>query len=133
MSKSLSKQICEICGIEYELYYDSVEFKYVWLTKEEFENCKHKRKLILLKGEEKKEVEKDYPYPKIDFEKNNNFVKLFELKLGNSDATLSQVLVDEYPIRDKKTFLISVLTCIKRCRILSNMITTSIRKTKWEV
>lgn len=46
---------------------------------------------------------------------------------------MSELTKDEYPIRDKKTFLISVLTCIKRCRILSNMITTSIRKTDWEV
>nr|DAL96035.1 MAG TPA: hypothetical protein [Caudoviricetes sp.] len=101
MSKSLSRKICELCGVKPKVIQDY-------------------------------ELNDIVIYP--DFENNNNnFVRLFELKLGNSDATLSQVLVDEYPIRDKKTFLISVLTCIKRCRILSNMITTSIRKTDWEV
>lgn len=81
-NKNLSRKLCEVCGIKYKLYYDSVKFEYVWLTKEEVENCKHKKKLILLKGEEKKEVEKDYPYPKINFEKNNNFLQLEEIMLA---------------------------------------------------
>lgn len=93
-NKSLSEQICEMCGIKYELYYDFIKFEYIWLTKEEFKKYKYNKALSLTKGLEKQELEKMYPYPEIDFQHNNdNFVKLLNL-MHQNDILISNIDFD---------------------------------------
>lgn len=102
--KSISQQICELCGIE------------------------------PLKDENAYFTGNLGKYP--DFENNNNnFGKLFDLKLGNSDATIAGFVTENrHYITKKKSFLWVLYDVISQeeDEWMRNLYKDSIKNADWE-
>lgn len=110
--KSLSEQLCEVCGIEGKW------FEYTTETTDGCVNLGKKR-----------------VFP--DFTQPENFVKLFELslpKICGVKFTISQLLCEsiEFKFSDKKTFLVQLLNFINVCKNFGRYIKQAIRKADWE-
>lgn len=113
--KSISQQICELCGIEPKL------------------PCKRCGASNFALGQ-CAEVKCKAVYP--DFENNNNnFGKLFDLKLGNSDATIAGE-TSHYNLfyANKRMFLEVLYNRIyyQKDEWMKNLYKDSIRNADWE-
>lgn len=124
-NKTLSEQICEVCGIE------PIEEKYCYheCKKPELKNvpcynskCEYYRHFI--------------KYPNFE-NNNNNFVKLLELNVDKSTIGSVITFAEGCPIVNKKTFLKDLLTFLSSNTLCKKeereQIKQAIRQADWEV
>lgn len=111
-SESISQQICELCGIEPKL-----PCKRCGASKFALGQCA--------------EIKCKAVYPDSE-NNNNNFCKLFELKLGESDVTIAGELNHLYT--NKKTFLKVLYDSInyEKDEWIKNLYKDSIKNADWE-
>ena len=118
MAKELSKQLCELCGMEPKYYFYDLRHK-------EFIEIIHKTYLKLKNEYQTKEV-----YP--DFSKPENFVKLFNLTLPiKGIPTIAEFVTYEHLIiKDSTDFLEKLIYCLKGDSYV-NDVKQAIREAEW--
>lgn len=109
-TKNLSRELCEICGIE---------GKWVEYTTETTDGCVNSGK------------KRVYP----DFTQPENFVKLFNLKVNTNPFgnTLAYFITSDSKIADTKDFLIvlfNILKSVEECKV--NKIKQAIKSEVWK-
>ena len=98
-NKNLSRKLCEVCGIKYKLYYDSVKFEYVWLTKEEVELYTNQKLTELQTKNANAVANAGYSFSKITSEYGELpvYVKDGKTFMVNMDGTVGQEIIPEGP------------------------------------
>lgn len=103
MTKTLSQQLCELCGIEPKILYKSksnLSSGTCWKTREEYKNSACNQSWS--------ETE-NIRYP--DFENPENFVKLFNLKFLESTVAKEMCRIGEFS--DTSQFLSLLIESLK--------------------
>lgn len=118
MSNDLSKQLCEICGIEAKYYFYGLRHK-------EFIEINHK---TYSKFKNEYQTKETYP----DFTKPENFVRLFDLTLPQKGIpTIAEFVTYEHlTITDSNDFLAKLIEMLKDDSYVAE-IKQSIREAEW--
>ena len=118
MNNNLSKQLCELCGIEPKYYFYDIRHK-------EFIEINHK---TYSKFKNEYQTKETYP----DFTKPENFVRLFNLTLPiRGISSIAEFVTFEYlTITDSKDFLKKLIKSIQE-PYTENEVIKSIREAEW--
>ena len=119
MSNNLSRQLCELSGIEPKYYFYDLRHK-------EFVEINHK---TYSKFKNEYQTKETYP----DFTKPENFVRLFNLPIVNNGArTVGYFVVYEFTMKTVEEFIECLIIKLERTQLLvTGEVKQSIREAEW--